>query len=433
MGPPPFGDGKIGSLIFLLIMLLLQWGHRLSAMESASPVGNSARNGPASMGPPPFGDGKGSRIVANAWPGACFNGATAFRRWKVAPADSLASRNPSRLQWGHRLSAMERGGAGGLLPPVLGRFNGATAFRRWKAHNNLVLRNDPWKLQWGHRLSAMERPNLGGVNDGSLFRFNGATAFRRWKAGPHRAARPRLGSRFNGATAFRRWKAQAAYQAESTSERFNGATAFRRWKEEADADVWFGVVGASMGPPPFGDGKVLVVMHRLFAVHASMGPPPFGDGKTATISSGTGYTAGFNGATAFRRWKGQGHNRLASVLLRFNGATAFRRWKAGQFQGSLNVSSLLQWGHRLSAMESAICADFRSSVYDVVQSLPHQSPKSVSSSCLVAAHSQFRSCESARGLREGPHHWTSRKAPLFVPHTIMAVLRGSSRAFPKTA
>ena len=61
----------------------------------------------------------------------CFNGATAFRRWKL-----LGGVNgwfmQSQLQWGHRLSAMET-----WLEAYQGRFLFGM-------------------LQWGHRLSAME-------------------------------------------------------------------------------------------------------------------------------------------------------------------------------------------------------------------------------------------------------------------------------------
>ena len=109
----------------------LQWGHRLSAMETCgTPLAvagphqpfNGAtafqrwkhhqrhpQRGPAldpSMGPPPFSDGnlaQGQRI-ARSWPS--FNGATAFQRWK------LLARHPSV----------------GDFPS----FNGATAFQRWK-------------------------------------------------------------------------------------------------------------------------------------------------------------------------------------------------------------------------------------------------------------------------------------------------------------
>ena len=131
-----------------------------------------------------------------------------------------------------------------------------------------------------------------------------------------------------------------------------------------------------MGPPPFGDGNTLdaAVLRRL--KDASMGPPPFGDGNppwrggrgvrpsgfngatafrrwkrlsTATIATGQ---ASFNGATAFRRWKPVRRLRPSVWPRGFNGATAFRRWKpAGPATSGLTADTL-QWGHRLSAMET---------------------------------------------------------------------------------
>ena len=58
------------------------------------------------MGPPPFGDGKIAEILPKASPMPSFNGATAFRRWK-APMMGTRLASCWRLQWGHRLSAME--------------------------------------------------------------------------------------------------------------------------------------------------------------------------------------------------------------------------------------------------------------------------------------------------------------------------------------
>ena len=113
MGPPPFGDGKAGGETWEADNLnKLQWGHRLSAMERSMV----------------------SLIPAQGL--ACFNGATAFRRWKVGSVGvihvevRLASMGPPpfgdgktrsgkpgsdlrlSLQWGHRLSAMESSGVG---------------------------------------------------------------------------------------------------------------------------------------------------------------------------------------------------------------------------------------------------------------------------------------------------------------------------------
>ena len=89
----------------------LQWGHRLSAMETSITLLEDPDDEPPSMGPPPFGDG---------------NLGTTFR-----------SGTPSVfLQWGHRLSAME-------------------TRRRPRSTPSLT------SLQWGHRLSAMETLPVG--------------------------------------------------------------------------------------------------------------------------------------------------------------------------------------------------------------------------------------------------------------------------------
>ena len=167
-----------------------------------------ARVSRASMGPPPFGDGDLFRPAGTSVSRSCFNGATAFRRWRWrstllgCPAwisgfngatafrrwryglPSPVIRFSCRLQWGHRLSAMEM------------------AHIAWSEFSRVEL------LQWGHRLSAMEirhagvgrwrydasmRPPPFGDGDGryrtegssSPRSFNGATAFRRWRCLQH--------------------------------------------------------------------------------------------------------------------------------------------------------------------------------------------------------------------------------------------------------
>src|SRR5688500_14325094 len=82
------------------------------------------------MEPPPFGDGRPGPSGAAPRTALGFNGATAFRRWK-ASASRCRSQHGPRLQWSHRLSAMEDEG------------DSAEALR-W------------FELQWSHRLSAME-------------------------------------------------------------------------------------------------------------------------------------------------------------------------------------------------------------------------------------------------------------------------------------
>ena len=132
MGPPPFSDGNPangqvaignghrfnGATAFQRWKLVhirlepnpddpLQWGHRLSAMET-------------------------SCLGRRCWPGpTSFNGATAFQRWKQK-SDVAAWIDDYALQWGHRLSAMETRRSCCRPSPGLPSFNGATAFRRWK-------------------------------------------------------------------------------------------------------------------------------------------------------------------------------------------------------------------------------------------------------------------------------------------------------------
>ena len=74
------------------IAIVLQWGHRLSAMETHT---RRASMGPppfASMGPPPFGDGN-QPVPNRRRVCTCFNGATAFRRWKPWNSAILTARN----------------------------------------------------------------------------------------------------------------------------------------------------------------------------------------------------------------------------------------------------------------------------------------------------------------------------------------------------
>ena len=58
MGPPPFGGGNSKYPRTMICPTWLQWGHRLSAVET--PIGSEPHRLTiigASMGPPPFGGG----------------------------------------------------------------------------------------------------------------------------------------------------------------------------------------------------------------------------------------------------------------------------------------------------------------------------------------------------------------------------------------
>ena len=84
MGPPPFDGGNLRAVVL----------HATAGTH-------------ASMGPPPFDGGNTGRGLRGRRTRLRFNGATAFRRWKL-------------------------GAEAGIAGHVLEGFNGATAFRRWK-------------------------------------------------------------------------------------------------------------------------------------------------------------------------------------------------------------------------------------------------------------------------------------------------------------
>ena len=134
----------------------------------------------------------------------------------------------------------------------------------------------------------------------------------------------------------------------------------------------------SMGPPPFGDGNKVRLPtdgsakcplqwgHRLSAMETSCRPSS-GRFPTSTFNGATAFrrwkrcgnpaksilgNSAFNGATAFRRWKPWRTRRLVLSRSCFNGATAFRRWKRGAAAAAMAGAVILQWGHRLSAMET---------------------------------------------------------------------------------
>ena len=312
--PPPPGTGLLHLLTFngatafrrwkrpvprcpfAARLLPLQWGHRLSAMETSSPQALPvccpfaarllkrallvAPLLPASMGPPPFGDG-------NVAPQAHENvrlvnasmGPPPFGDGNV-PDSWVPSSDHTPLQWGHRLSAMET-----LLRPG------------WES-------NVPSRFQWGHRLSAMETrwssqawPGLSTASMGPPPFGDGMTIV---QAEVGRGYELQWGHRLSAMETSKSGRARNI-----TSSGFNGATAFRRWKQRLPAASPRRQGCASMGPPPFGDGNVRwPVLDDQPGLHASMGPPPFGDGNDTDTGSA---------------------------------------WQPGL---------VLQWGHRLSAMET---------------------------------------------------------------------------------
>ena len=143
----------------------LQWGHRLSVVETRMPStstrdsrplqwgsmgpspfggGNRVNRPPfadvfdASMGPPPFGGGNVPYVLLHQLTAHPSMGPPPFGGgnyiWQV-PGISVYS----SLQWGHRLSVVETPPAYCRRRPGLASFNGATAFRWWKRVNSGVI------------------------------------------------------------------------------------------------------------------------------------------------------------------------------------------------------------------------------------------------------------------------------------------------------
>ena len=139
-----------------------------------------------------------------------------------------------------------------------------------------------------------------------------------------------------------------------TSERFNGATAFRRWKlrERAgwgrgSAKLQWGhrlstvetscarlytvlPVPASMGPPPFDGGNIVIDVGVVNDPVASMGPPPFDGGNICT--------------GCFMGWRSK-----ASM-----GPPPFDGGNAACRRPTSRGWVTLQWGHRLSTVETCL-------------------------------------------------------------------------------
>ena len=331
------------------------------------------------MGPPPFGDGNLAAEENSRWICGTFNGATAFRRWKPAPT-LTTSPSRDRLQWGHRLSAMETHGTGGTFSQLSNTFNGATTFRRWKPYQIKPRYHTAIRLQWGHRLSAMETRNTSVGHTSTLTSFNGAIAFRRWKQpgpGVHEPCHggPSMGPPPFGDGNDSWWGDPECIYADPSM----GPPPFGDGNLDAspalvisfDLLQWghrlsametssTAIIGCShpppsMGPPPFGDGNKAIIPQMEFAHSPSMGPPPFGDGNLGFKASERKRLNAFNGATAFRRWKPRVRLLSLGSTLSFNGATAFRRWKPSTSELPDVSVWTLQWGHRLSAMETALC------------------------------------------------------------------------------
>ena len=172
--------------------------------------------------------------------------------------------------------------------------------------------------------------------------FNGAIAFQRWKPELHKLWFSFCS--FNGASPFS--------DRSRGPETFNGAIAFQRWKQPAL-------------PPQLAIPEPLQWGHRLSAMETPDQQP-----------WRLGQHRSFNGATAFQRWKLGMDFRTFPVQLPSMGPLPMGplpfsdgnlAWTSGPFQ-----SSFLQWGHCLSAMETALCGSPPSWIHEK-RSFPQES------------------------------------------------------------
>ena len=228
MGPPPFSDGNSETLEWPSSVMVLQWGHRLSAMETLRIMWDAVIGARPSMGPPPFSDGNFLLRLLVTGARHTFNGATAFQRWKrgniVGGQEAEATFNGATAF--QRWKLFKRV----LVALWVIPFNGATAFQRWKPGMSRCQTCRAKNLQWGHRLSAMETWTLPPCP------CPGATAF-------------------NGATAFQRWKHSVRVQPMSKSKGLQWGHRLSAMETPMPATVCRRSCQPSMGPPPFSDGN----------------------------------------------------------------------------------------------------------------------------------------------------------------------------------
>ena len=157
MGPPPFGDGNaIAAALPNSITGLLQWGHRLSAMETRWTISGQSRSWCLQWGHRLSAMETTTSSTGVVTPtGSTFNGATAFRRWKRDPTVLISLNSPIPSMGPPPFGDGNTGGNRAIKSGAT-TFNGATAFRRWKPSGVFGLAGGVALLQWGHRLSAME-------------------------------------------------------------------------------------------------------------------------------------------------------------------------------------------------------------------------------------------------------------------------------------
>ena len=160
--------------------------------------------------------------------------------------------------------------------------------------------------------------------------FNGATAFRQWKQSraavtPAVPASLQWGHRLSAVETGSVMSALAIITSLQWGHRLSAV------ETRVGSVILISICPASMGPPPFGSGNIPNPCGPLFVPLASMGPPPFGSGNPPVVDG--------------RRRK----ERVASM-----GPPPFGSGNVHILLLDVRAFTVLQWGHRLSAVETRI-------------------------------------------------------------------------------
>ena len=184
------------------------------------------------------------------------------------------------------------------------------------------------RFQWGQRLSALDTDNRHGGSQFQLRASMGPTPFsvgyqpggKNELQGDNPSMWPTPFS--VGYTGMRTLTATGRMS-------FNGANAFQRWIPRNET----------------------VTIHLLNDLQ--WGPTPFSVGYTTLGTTNASSTTCFNGANAFQRWIRPRGVVLLPLHSRFNGDNAFQRWILPAEMLAASDPYKLQWGQRLSALDTA--------------------------------------------------------------------------------
>ena len=301
MGPRPFGRGRAeGAYARGVSRVSLQWGRDLSVAEG-SQLGRLWPNRlSASMGPRPFGRGRRGTDRSRA------------RR-------RTASMGPRPFGRG-RIAISPRAG------PAADSFNGAATFRSRKASYAAEVQKEIRALQWGRDLSVAEGMRILATGRPPIPASMGPRPFGRGR--PACPACRRLVARFNGAATFRSRKVYwpdtmfsvarllqwgrdlsvaegvcICHHGRAHHKASMGPRPFGRGRLE-DAEVAGVMLQASMGPRPFGRGRREAGSRPAARGPASMGPRPFGRGRLYYRHHGAGVAKASMGPRPFGRGRG---------------------------------------------------------------------------------------------------------------------------------